>query len=141
MTNLSTQLWLPAFVALMRVPISAHNTYLIRTLNCLIAICAFLLACRMLSNFNASNSHLQFSEFSSLNPKLGRTYSLGIIDLLISMRELATLSITIALPGVFMAQNWTLFYIFWEVTLIPLLFLLGLSNIGVPGANGFITNG
>jgi hypothetical protein len=64
----------------------------------------------VLINFDAGNSHLQFSELPPLNPQLGRTYSLGIVDLLISMRELATLSVTITLPG-------------------------------VPGANGFITNG
>lgn len=31
-----------------------------------------------------------------------------------------------AVNGVFLAQDWALFYIFWELTLIPLFFLIGL---------------
>jgi len=91
---------------------------------------------------------LQFSEYFPLNPNLGSAYALGIDGLSMPMLVLATLLTSIALLasftisssikgyyicilllefgmlGVFLAQDWALFYIFWEVTLIPLFFLI-----------------
>ncbi|MGZ4998948.1 MAG: complex I subunit 4 family protein [Methylomonas sp.] len=148
MTILSILLWLPALGALAVVPVSANNTRLIRILSNLITTCALLMACWVLAGFDAANTSVQFSEFVPLNPKLGSAYALGVDGLSMPLLVLATLLTSIALLasfsvtdsikgyhisilllefgmlGVFMAQDWALFYIFWEVTLIPLFFLI-----------------
>ncbi|QPK62219.1 NADH-quinone oxidoreductase subunit M [Methylomonas sp. LL1] len=149
MAILSALLWTPALGALILVPVSGDRIGLIRILGNLITLSAFLLTCWLLMDFDAGNSAMQFGEFYPLNPKLGSAYALGVDGLSMPMLVLATLLTSIALLasysitdgvkgyhicilllefgmlGVFMAQDWALFYIFWEVTLIPLFFLIG----------------
>jgi len=146
---LSILLWTPAAGVLLLALISGQNIQLIRTIANLFTTIAFLLACRLLSIYNAHDANLQFNEYFPLNPKLGSAYALGIDGLSMPMLVLATLLTSIALLasfsvssgvkgyhicilllefgmlGVFLAQDWALFYIFWEVTLIPLFFLIG----------------
>jgi NADH-quinone oxidoreductase subunit M len=148
MAILSALLWTPALGVLLLAPISGQRNGLIRLISNLTTIGAFLFACGLLLNFDISNSAMQFSEFYPLNPKLGSAYALGIDGLSMPLLVLATLLTSIALLasfsisegvkgyhicvlllefgmlGVFMAQDWALFYIFWEVTLIPLFFLI-----------------
>ncbi len=148
MTILSVLLWTPALGALLLVPVSGRNPKLIRILATLCAGLSLLLACWVLSRFDVANSGLQFSEYYPLNPKLGSAYALGVDGLSMPMLVLAGLLTFIALLasfsitdsikgyyisvlllefgmlGVFLAQDWALFYIFWEVTLIPLFFLI-----------------
>ncbi|MDT4332885.1 complex I subunit 4 family protein [Methylomonas sp. MS20] len=148
MAILSALLWTPALGALMLVPVSGDRVRLIRILGNLVSLCALALAGKLLLDFDAGDSAMQFGEFYPLNPKLGSAYALGIDGLSLPMLVLATLLTAIALLasvsvsdgvkgyhicvlllefgmlGVFMAQDWALFYIFWEVTLIPLYFLI-----------------
>lgn len=148
MAILSTLLWTPALAALLLAPVAGRHTTLIRTLSNLATTTAFLLSCWLLANFDSGNSALQFGEYYPLNPKLGSAYALGVDGLSMPMLVLATLLTSISLLasfsikdgvkgyhicvlllqfgmlGVFMAQDWALFYIFWEVTLIPLFFLI-----------------
>jgi len=148
MAILSALLWTPALGALMLVPVSRDRVRLIRILGNLMSLCALALAGKLLLDFDAGDSAMQFGEFYPLNPKLGSAYALGIDGLSLPMLVLATLLTAIALLasvsvsdgvkgyhicvlllefgmlGVFMAQDWALFYIFWEVTLIPLYFLI-----------------
>ncbi|MCK9607006.1 MAG: NADH-quinone oxidoreductase subunit M [Methylomonas sp.] len=148
MAILSALLWTPALGVLLLAPISGQRHGLIRQISLAATAGAFLLACYLLFSFNAADSAMQFSEFYPLNPKLGSAYALGVDGLSMPMLVLATLLSSIALLasfsiregvkgyhicvlllefgmlGVFMAQDWALFYIFWEVTLIPLFFLI-----------------
>lgn len=148
MTILSGLLWTPALGALLLVLIPGHHSQAIRFTGHVFTSSAFLLACLLLSKFDAHDSALQFNEFYPLNPKLGSAYALGIDGLSMPLLLLATLlsavtsfassSISGSLKGyyiavlllefgmlgVFLAQDWALFYIFWEVTLIPLYFLI-----------------
>ncbi|OAI18842.1 MULTISPECIES: complex I subunit 4 family protein [Methylomonas] len=148
MAILSALLWTPALGALMLVPVSGDRVRLIRILGNLMSLCALALAGKLLLDFDAGDSAMQFGEFYPLNPKLGSAYALGVDGLSLPMLVLATLLTAIALLasasvsdgvkgyhicvlllefgmlGVFMAQDWALFYIFWEVTLIPLYFLI-----------------
>jgi NADH-quinone oxidoreductase subunit M len=148
MPILSALLWTPALGVLLLAAVSGHQTGLIRLISNLMALSAFLLACGILVGFDSADSRMQFSEFYPLNPKLGSAYALGVDGLSMPMLVLATLLSSIALLasfsiteavkgyhicvlllefgmlGVFMAQDWALFYIFWEVTLIPLYFLI-----------------
>lgn len=148
MTLLSALLCTPALGACLLVLISGQQPVLIRWISHLSTSCALLIACGLLFSFDPSNSALQFSEFYPLNPKLGSAFALGVDGLSMPMLVLATLLCSVALLasfsvtdgvkgyhicvlllefgmlGVFMAQDWALFYIFWEVTLIPLFFLI-----------------
>ncbi len=148
MAILSALLWTPVLGVLILIPVSAQRTGLIRLFSNLTTGLAFLLSCCLLMAFDAQDSAMQFSEFYPLNPKLGSAYALGVDGLAMPMLVLATLLTAIAvlashsidtgvkayhicilllefgMLGVFMAQDWALFYIFWEVTLIPLFFLI-----------------
>ncbi|MGY6275693.1 complex I subunit 4 family protein [Methylomonas sp. MgM2] len=148
MAILSMLLWTPALGALMIVPISGNRVGLIRSISYVMACITLLLVCWLLVAFDINSSSMQFSEFYPLNPKLGSAYALGVDGLSMPMLVLAALLSLIALLasisinegvkgyhicilllefgmlGVFMAQDWALFYIFWEVTLIPLFFLI-----------------
>jgi len=98
--------------------------------------------------FSTTDAGLQFVEHYSWNPRLGTSYSVGIDGVSLPMVLLTTLLCFIAILssyklsdqgkgyyslmlllesaiiGVFVAQDWSLFYIFWELTLIPLFFLI-----------------
>jgi len=148
MVMLSALLWTPALGAILLVLVSGQNSRLIRIVANLFSLAALLMACLLLAQFDVSDTALQFSEFYPLNPKLGSAYALGVDGLSMPMLVLATLLTCISLLasfslsdsikgyhisilllefgmlGVFMAQDWALFYIFWEVTLIPLFFLI-----------------
>lgn len=146
---LSILLWTPAVGALILAIIPAQQTFLIRILANLVTSLTFFLSCWLLKIFDLNDAALQFSEYFPLNPVMGSAYALGLDGLSMPMLVLATLLTSIALLasmsiasgikgyhvcvlllefgmlGVFLAQDWALFYIFWEVTLIPLFFLIG----------------
>ncbi|MGR8980732.1 MAG: complex I subunit 4 family protein [Gammaproteobacteria bacterium] len=146
---LSMLLWTPAIGALLLAIIPTNQTFPIRSLANVTTSLTFLLTCWLLVIFEPNNPQLQFAEYFPLNPDLGSAYALGLDGLSMPMLVLATLLTSIALlasfsissgikayhicvlllefgmMGVFMAQDWALFYIFWEVTLIPLFFLIG----------------
>lgn len=98
--------------------------------------------------FDGSSAGIQMLEQVSWNPRLGTSYAVGIDGLSLPMVLLATLlswvavfashsirerekryyllllTLESAMLGVFCARDWALFYIFWELTLIPLFFLI-----------------
>ncbi|MEX2366209.1 MAG: hypothetical protein WD601_06355, partial [Pseudohongiellaceae bacterium] len=141
---LSLLLWTPALGALLLTFIPGQSIRIIRNIANLVTTLAFLLSCVLVALYDQQDGMLQFSEYLPLNPNLGSAYALGVDGLSIPMLVLATLLTSIALMasfsvtssvkayhicilllefgmlGVFMAQDWALFYIFWEVTLIPL---------------------
>ncbi|MGZ5600029.1 MAG: complex I subunit 4 family protein [Methylobacter sp.] len=146
---LSILLWTPAAGVLLLALTPGRNIQQIRYIANLFTSIAFLLVCWLLSIYDTHDAALQFNEYYPLNPKLGSAYALGVDGLSMPMLVMATLLTSIALLasfsvatgvkgyhicilllefgmlGVFLAQDWALFYIFWEVTLIPLFFLIG----------------
>jgi len=146
---LSTLLWTPALGALLLAMLPGHRGFFIRLIAQTFSLLTLVFACRLLATFDAGQSQLQFSEFFVLNPDVGSAYSLGVDGLSMPMVFMAALltfcallashSITngvkgyyfclllleFGMLGVFLAQDWALFYVFWEVTLIPLFFLIG----------------
>jgi NADH-quinone oxidoreductase subunit M len=145
---LSLLLWTPAIGVFLLAFIPGQNTHIIRYSANLFTTLALFLSCWLVSSYDQHNPALQFSEYFPLNPDLGSAYALGIDGLSLPMLVLATLLTSIALLasftisssvkgyhicilllefgmlGVFLAQDWALFYVFWEVTLIPLFFLI-----------------
>ncbi len=148
MAILSVLLWTPAVGALLVAFMPGQHARVIRGIANGFAGFALLIACWLLSGFQPELGDLQFYENLPLNPKFGSAYALGIDGVSMPMVVLATLLMSVALLtslsissrvkgyyicmlllefgmlGVFLAQDWALFYIFWEVTLIPLFFLI-----------------
>lgn len=146
---LSTLLWTPAIGILFLVLTPKQNTNQIRFVANLFATIAFLISCWLIVIYNMQDGGLQFEQQFILNPKLGSFFALGIDGLSLPMVVLACLLTSIALLasfnishgikgyyicilllelgmlGVFLSQDWSLFYIFWEVTLAPLFLLIG----------------
>ncbi|WP_442497809.1 complex I subunit 4 family protein [Methylobacter sp. sgz302048] len=145
---LSILLWTPAIGAFLLALTPGQNTRIIRGLGNVFTTFVLLLSCWLAAQYDGHDAGLQFYEYFPLNPKLGSAYALGLDGLSMPMLVLATLLTSIALLasfsitsrvkgyyicmlllefgmlGVFLAQDWAVFYIFWEVTLIPLFFLI-----------------
>lgn len=101
-----------------------------------------------LATFDTGAGTVQFFETHVWNPRLGSSFSLGLDGFSLPLVLLATLLTWVAvlasasirtgaklyfllllmleagMLGVFIARDWSLFYVFWEATLIPLFFLI-----------------
>lgn len=106
------------------------------------------LAWGLLGQFDPAIAGIQLFETHIWNPRLGSSFSLGVDGFSFPMVLLGTLLTVVtilasncitkrvkayyalilllesAMLGVFMARDWSLFYVFWELTLIPLFFLI-----------------
>jgi NADH-quinone oxidoreductase subunit M len=104
----------------------------------------------LLGSFDRSSAEPQFTEQATWIPELGMTYSLGVDGLSYPLVLLTTLLTVVALIaslkvdrnvkayfawmlllefsilGVFASRDWFLFYVFWEIALVPMFFLIGL---------------
>ncbi|MDP2223301.1 NuoM family protein [Nitrosomonas sp.] len=145
---LSLLLITPAIGALILSLVPGQDTKQIRLAANIFAALSFLLSCWLVVMYDIHDGALQFEEQFVLNPKLGTAFALGVDGLSLPMVVLATLLTSIALlasfsiknsvkgyyisilmlefgmVGVFLSQDWSLFYIFWELTLIPLFILI-----------------
>jgi NADH-quinone oxidoreductase subunit M len=115
------------------------------------ALCAgttLLWACTLAARFDPAVGGVQFFETHRWNPRMGTAFALGLDGISLPMVLLAALLSLVAvlasgairtrakgyyvlllvleaaLLGVFTARDWSLFYVFWELTLIPLFFLI-----------------
>ena len=150
MRMLSLILWAPFFGAVLVALLPAAQPRLIRAVALFHAGLALTLAWSLIATFDRTTAAIQFVEQVVWSPALGVSYALGVDGLSLPMVLLATLLAAVALLasesvthrvkgyhawllilefamlGVFMAQDWTLFFMFWELTLIPLFFLIDL---------------
>jgi NADH-quinone oxidoreductase subunit M len=146
---LSIITWIPLVGAVLVLLIPKQQVRLIQGVAILCASLSFVLSWNLLASFDHNSPALQFVERYSWIPEMGMTYALGVDGLSFPMVLLTTLlmlisviaSVTItervkayyawfmllefAVIGVFEAQDWFLFYMFWEITLIPMFFLIG----------------
>ncbi|MBT9487661.1 MAG: NADH-quinone oxidoreductase subunit M [Rubrivivax sp.] len=104
----------------------------------------------LLQGFDAAVQGAQFSETLPWVPEIGVHYSVGVDGVSLPMVLLTALLALVAVVasigmvdskvkgyfawflvlefailGVFLAQDWFLFYVFWEIALIPMFFLIG----------------
>lgn len=117
----------------------------------LTSVGTFVLSLVVLSQFNADTGGLQLVERTAWIPAVDIQYILGVDGLSILMILLTTfismmaiagswnavgqnvkqynifmLLLEVGMLGVFLAQDLFLFYIFWEFTLVPMYFLIGI---------------
>lgn len=147
---LSLTIWLPLLGALAILFLPNDKTRPIQMVALAASIGSFALACVMAMNFNRVGGGLQFQEVLAWVPEMGMTYSLAVDGISLPMILLTTfitplclvasMSLTdrvkpyfawfmlleTAVLGVFAAQDWFLFYMFWEITLVPMFFLIGI---------------
>lgn len=115
------------------------------------AVVTFIFSLVVLGQYNAAVPGLQLVDRGDWIPALGVSYYMGVDGLSILMVLLTSFIMILAIPsswnsittqvknyyifmlllevgmmGVFLAQDLFLFYIFWEFTLVPMYFLIGI---------------
>jgi NADH-quinone oxidoreductase subunit M len=148
---LSTITFLPligALVIFLWATISAENT---RRIALVASLLSFAASVVMLINFDSGVSGMQMTERFEWLPKLGIAYSMGVDGLSVLLVVLSTLLGVVAVVqsfapithrvreyyisilllqtgmiGVFLAVDLFLFYIFWELVLLPMALLIGI---------------
>ena len=146
---LSLLLWTPVLCSLILLATPPSSRFWLRFIS-LISTAIVLLVCIGLFSLYNPSSDLQWREYLAVNPvDIGSTYTLGIDGLSMPMLLLTSLLgwaasllksppqypkayyfclliLQASMLGVFLAQNWILFYIFWEVALLCVYLLIGL---------------
>ncbi len=135
-------------VLLLFVPRESGNAH--RVLGNLFGMLGFIVSLPLVAWFQVGKSGYQFQETASWIPSIGATYHLGIDGISFLLVMLTTLLGAISILsswsaiqlrkkeyyilflllqtgmlGVFMSLDFFLFYVFWEVMLVPMYFLIG----------------
>jgi NADH-quinone oxidoreductase subunit M len=122
----------------------------IRNIAFIVSLLTLLLSLPLFSSFDSSNRGMQFEQSVSWIPSLGIQYHVGIDGISLFLVLLTTVLTPIAILsswisiekrvreyylfmlmletgmiGVFVALDFFLFYVFWEVMLVPMYFLIG----------------
>ena len=140
---LSILIFFPAFAAAIGFMVDKGA---IRTYGIIVTAMEFILSCFLWYGFDANNAGMQFSEFIPIISQYGISYSLGIDGIslflvimttfmsmisiigLTEERDLKNLIITVlflemTMVGVFLSLDAIIFYLFWELSLVPMLYI------------------
>src|ERR1700733_1354431 len=148
---LSIILFTPLVGALILVLVDKRNENLIKWIANIVALIGFAISVPLWFWYNPSNADFQFVERASWIPSVGADYFLGVdglstllILLTTMMGAIAVLSSWTAITervkeyyifllvlqtgmlGAFMSLDFLLFFLFWEVMLVPMYFLIGI---------------
>ncbi len=150
MPILSAITWLPMVGVAVILLLPRSQVALVKGVALAVAGGTLVLSWGMLASFERSSSEQQFTEQMTWIPELGMTYTLGVDGLSFPLILLTTLltvvaliaSLTVdhnpkgyfvwmlllefAILGVFVSRDWFLFYVFWEIALVPMFFLIGM---------------
>jgi len=145
---LKTLLLMPLLGTGLLALVPKRNFDLLRHLASIVAAATMLGAGLLLLDFDPASAEIQFFETRPWNPRVGSSLALGIDGISLPMVLLATLLCFVAIFSstgirhgaklyfsllliletsllvVFTARDWSLFYVCWELTLIPLFFLV-----------------
>ncbi|MEA3513605.1 MAG: NADH-quinone oxidoreductase subunit M [Campylobacterota bacterium] len=142
---LSVLIFFPAFAAAIGFMVDKDA---IRTYGITVTAIEFLLSCLLWFNFDNSVAGMQFTEFIPIISQYGISYNLGIDGIslflvlmttfmtmisligLTEKRDLKNLVLTVlflemTMVGVFLALDAIIFYVFWELSLVPMLYIIG----------------
>jgi NADH-quinone oxidoreductase subunit M len=147
--------YLPLVGSVILLFMERDNHKAIRHMALYISLGTFFVSLLLLFKFDAANIKMQFIEQADWIPTLGVRYIMGIDGISLLLILLTTLITPIAILssfsaihektkayyasilfletamlGVFMAMDLFLFYIFWEVMLVPMYFLIGIWGGG-----------
>jgi NADH-quinone oxidoreductase subunit M len=127
-----------------------NSVSLIKAVATLVTAVALILSVLLLLNFDRTSSSMQFEENLPWIPSINISYHLGIDGISIGLIFLTTLLSFLAcigsygisvrqkeyfflylllatgMLGTFVALDLVLFYVFWEVVLVPMYFLIGI---------------
>lgn len=141
-------LLVPVLGALIVALLPVERPALIRNTAILAAVLTLVYAVALTTQVDFASSAIQLKTSIIWNEQLGTSFSLGVDGLAFPLVLLTALLVLMALlashmithhvkgyyllmlllesatMGVFMAQDWGLFYVFWELVLIPLFFLI-----------------
>ncbi len=142
---LSILIFFPLFAAIIGLLVDKES---IRAYGIVITLVEFALSLFMWANYDTTTGSIQFTEFMPLVQEFGIAYNLGIDGIslflvimttfitmisLIGLTEtrnlkhmvLTVLVLEMAMVGVFVALDAILFYVFWEFSLVPMLYIIG----------------
>ncbi|MDD2697871.1 MAG: NADH-quinone oxidoreductase subunit M [Arcobacteraceae bacterium] len=142
---LSILIFFPLFAAIIGLLVDKES---IRAYGIVITAVEFLLSLFMWANYDPTSGSIQFTEFFPLIVEFGISYNLGLDGIslfliimttfitmisLIGLTEtrnlkhmvLTVLVLEMAMVGVFLALDAILFYVFWEFSLVPMLYIIG----------------
>jgi NADH-quinone oxidoreductase subunit M len=142
---LSILVFFPAVAGLLGFVVDKESA---RTYGITVATIEFLLSLWLWFSFDTSNAGMQFVEMIPLIPDMGISYYLGadgISLFIILMTTLMTLIgmasmgetkniknmivtllfLEMTMIGVFVALDAIIFYVFWELSLVPMLYIIG----------------
>jgi NADH-quinone oxidoreductase subunit M len=147
---LSVILFTPLLGALILLVVPREATTLHRMLGNLFGVLGFVVSLPLFLHFEAGNGDYQFKEVADWIPSIGAHYALGADGISMLLVMLTTLLGMIAITsswsaiqsrtkeyyilllllqtgmlGVFLSLDFFLFYVFWEVMLVPMYFLIG----------------
>lgn len=149
---LSALLFVPVAGAVLLALVPNHRVRTLRLLTLLVALLSFLLSLLVWIGFEAGNSSMQFVEkvewFQIAQIRAG--YHVGVDGISLFLVILTTflmvlaclaswnlrkkvkaymvclLLVEVGMVGVFLALDLILFYVFWEMTLVPMYLLIGI---------------
>jgi NADH-quinone oxidoreductase subunit M len=142
---LSILVFFPAVAGLLGFIVDKESA---RTYGITVAAIEFLLSVWLWFSFDTSNAGMQFVEMIPLIPDMGISYYLGVDGIslfIILMTTLMTLIgmasmgetkniknmivtllfLEMTMVGVFVALDAIIFYVFWELSLVPMLYIVG----------------
>lgn len=142
---LSILIFFPAFAAAIGFIVDKDS---IRTYGITVTAIEFILSCFLWASFDNSIAGMQFAEFIPVISQYGIAYNLGVDGIslfliimttfmtmigiigLTEKRDLKNLIITLlflemTMVGVFVALDAIIFYVFWELSLVPMLYIVG----------------
>lgn len=147
---LSVVAYTPLVGAILLLFVNKENKNFIRWFANIVGAVGFLVSLPLLTRFDANAEGLQFVERHSWIPSIGVEYHFGIDGISLLLILLTTglgflsilsswsaieervkeyyifmLLLQTGMLGVFMAMDFFLFYVFWEVMLVPMYFLIG----------------
>lgn len=142
---LSILIFFPAIAAMMAFIVDKDS---IRVYGITVTAIEFILSAYMWYMFDGNNAGMQFTEFIPIISQYGISYNVGLDGIslfliimttfmtmisligLTEKRNLKNLIITVlflemTMIGVFVALDAMLFYVFWELSLVPMLYIVG----------------
>jgi NADH-quinone oxidoreductase subunit M len=152
---LSIILFTPLVGALLLVLVNKHREDAIRWIANLFALAGFLVSVPLWFLYDAENPAWQFTERADWIPSIGASYFLGVDGFAVLLILLTTLMGFVAILsswaaitervkefyifmlvlqtgmiGAFVSLDFLLFFLFWEVMLVPMYFLIGIWGGG-----------